>query len=176
MAARRSSDRVIGVSGRQPVSRVSAMDSSPSGSAAFATAPFVGDALSFVVSAVVLLSIRRRLPASQSDTTHRETVRHDLREGVEFLVHHPVLRLLAAIIGSLAFAQALVTGVLVLYCVEVLHLSPAGYGLFIGLTASGNVVGAMAAPQVKARFGAAGAITTAALVSGFGLVLAARTS
>jgi len=144
--------------------------------AAFATAPFLGDAVSFVVSAVVLLSIRRQLPAGQSATSHRETVRHDLREGVEFLVHHPVLRLLAAIIGSLAFAQALVTGVLVLYCVEVLHLSPAGYGLFIGLTASGNVVGAMAAPQVKARFGAAGAITTAALVSGFGLLLAARTS
>jgi MFS family permease len=144
--------------------------------AAFVAAPFVGDALSFVVSAVVLLSIRRHLPAGQPSDAPHETVRHDLREGIDFLVHHPVLRLLAGLIGSLAFAQALVTGVLVLYCVEVLHLSPAGYGVFIGLTASGNVVGAMVAPRVKARFGAAGAITTAALVSGLGLLVAARTS
>jgi MFS family permease len=144
--------------------------------AAFAAAPFVGDAVSFVVSALVLLSIRRHLPAGQSAEAPHETVRHDLREGIEFLMHHPVLRLLAGIISGLAFAQALVTGVLVLYCVEVLHLSPAGYGLFIGLTASGNVVGAIVAPQVKTRFGAAGAITTAALVSGLGLLVAARTS
>lgn len=143
--------------------------------AAFATAPFVGDALSFIVSGVVLLSIRRHLPASQPEP-RRATVRHDLREGFDFLVQHPVLRLLTALIGSLAFAQALVTGVLVLYCVEVLHLSPAGYGLFIGLTASGNVVGAMVAPRVKVRFGAAGAITTAAMVSAVGLLVAARTS
>src|SRR5437763_3416659 len=60
--------------------------------AAFAAAPFVGDALSFVVSAVVLLSIRRHLPAGQPSDAPHETVCHDLREGVEFLVHHPVLR------------------------------------------------------------------------------------
>jgi MFS family permease len=144
--------------------------------AAFAAAPFAADALSFVVSGVVLLSIRRHLPAPQPSEGQRDTVRHDLREGVDFLLHHPMLRLLAGLIGGLAFAQALVTGVLVLYCVEVLHLSPAGYGVFIGLTASGNVVGAMAAPRVKARLDAAGAITAAALISGLGLVVAARTS
>jgi predicted MFS family arabinose efflux permease len=144
--------------------------------AAFAAAPFAGDALSFVVSGVVLLSIRRHLPAPQMRHDHRETVRHDLREGVEFLVRHPMLRLLAGLICGLAFAQALVTGVLVLYCVEVLHLTPAGYGVFIGVTASGNVIGAMAAPRVKARLDAAGAITMAALISGLGLLIAARTS
>jgi hypothetical protein len=144
--------------------------------AAFAAAPLVGDALSFVLSAVVLLSIRRRLPAAQPRDAQRETVRHDLREGVDFLLHHPVLRLLAGLIGSLAFAQALVTGVLVLYCVEVLNLSTAGYGLFIGVTASGNVLGAMVTPRVRARVGAAGAITAAAFASGLGLLIAARTS
>ena len=144
--------------------------------AAFAAAPFAGDALSFVVSGIVLLSIRGHLPAPQSSHVQRESVRHDLREGVEFLVHHPMLRLLAGLIGGLAFAQALVTGVLVLYCVEVLHLSPSGYGVFIGITASGNVVGAMVAPRVKAWLDASGAITTAALVSGLGLLVAARTT
>jgi predicted MFS family arabinose efflux permease len=144
--------------------------------AAFTAAPFAGDALSFVVSGIVLLSIRRHLPAPQPAHDHRETVRHDLREGVEFLTRHPMLRLLAGLICGLAFAQALVTGVLVLYCVEVLHLSPAGYGLFIGITASGNVVGAMAAPRVKAHLDPAGAITSAALISGVVLLVAARTS
>jgi MFS family permease len=144
--------------------------------AAFAAAPFVGDALSFVVSAVVLVSISRHLPAPPSTSSTPATARHDLREGFEYLVHHPMLRLLAGLIGSLAFAQALVTGVLVLYCIEVLHLSTAGYGVFIGVAASGNVVGAMCAPRVKARLDAAGSITTAALVSAFGLLVAARTS
>jgi predicted MFS family arabinose efflux permease len=143
--------------------------------AAFTAAPFAGDALSFVLSGVVLLSIRRHLPAPQRQGS-TETVRHDLREGVDFLLHHPMLRLLVSLIGGLAFAQALVTGVLVLYCVEVLHLSPAGYGVFIGITASGNVVGAMAAPRVKARLGGAGSITAAALISGLGLLVAARTT
>jgi MFS family permease len=144
--------------------------------AAFAAAPFAGDAISFVGSGLVLLSIRRHLPAPQPSHEQRQTVRHDLREGVEFLVRHPMLRLLAGLISGLAFAQALVTGVLVLYCVEVLHLSPAGYGVFIGFTASGNVLGAMAAPRVRARLEAAGTITAAALISGLGLLIAARTS
>jgi predicted MFS family arabinose efflux permease len=90
----------------------------------------------------------------------------DMREGVRFFLRSPVLRVLSAVIGGLAFCQAMVMSVLVLYGLEVLHLSKAGYGLFLGVASIGNVVGGMVAGRVRQRFSTASILTAGAVLAG----------
>ena len=100
----------------------------------------------------------------------------DMRSGLTFFRTSPLLRLLAVIVGGLAFCQAVVMGVLVLFAQDVLHLGAGGYGLFLGLGAIGNVVGALAASRVKDRFGTAPVLTGGALAAALAYLVVASTS
>jgi MFS family permease len=134
------------------------------GGAAFALAtvlPFAVDSCSFVASAGLLRrTVPDNLPAN-SETT----LRTDLRAGLRWFWSTPLLRMLAGLIASLAFCQALVLGVLVLYGTQNLHLSRAGYGLLLGVAALGTAVGAVSASQLHARLGSGWCIVLAGLAA-----------
>ena len=66
----------------------------------------------------------------------------------------PVLRLVGALVASLAFCQAMVFGPLVLFALHGLGLSDAGYGILLAVAAVGNVLGGMVAGRLDRRFGA----------------------
>lgn len=130
------------------------------GGAAFAVAnalPFVVDAVSFAVSARLLRRAIPDNPPMRSGTT----LRADLRSGMEWFLRTPLLRLLAGLIASFAFCQALVLGVLVLYATEDLHLTRSGYGLLLGVAAIGNFVGAVGASRIHTRLRSAWSIVIA---------------
>jgi MFS family permease len=89
----------------------------------------------------------------------------------------PALRILAVLVGGLAFAQAMVMAVLVLFALRDLGVSEAGYGLLLGVAAFGNVAGSLVAFRLRERLGAAGLLVGAGLVAaGAYLVMAATTS
>ena len=135
--------------------------------AAAAALPFVVDGVSFAASAALLyLAIPRRSPDS-TRSRPVTTLRSDMATGLRWFVRHPLLRVLAATVAGLAFCQAMGMAVLVLYALQVLHLSKAGFGLFLAAGAIGNVAAGLVAHRLHARVGAckllvaAGAVTAA---------------
>jgi MFS family permease len=121
--------------------------------AAAAALPFALDGASYAFAAVLVAvglpaaaTLPRRVTPSQ--------LWPDMAEGVSFFVRTPLLRLLAAFVAALAFCQAMVFGPLVLFALDELGLSDAGYGLLLGVAAIGNVVGGTVAGRLDDRFGA----------------------
>ncbi len=111
--------------------------------------PFFGDAVSFLVSAAVLPPA---VPVEEPEAS-RPTLFADVRIGIRWFWRTPLLRLMAGLIAQFAFCQAVVLGVLVLYATQDLHMSKAGYGLLLGVSAIGNIVGALAAERLHTRLG-----------------------
>ena len=122
--------------------------------AAAAFLPFLLDGFSFVLAAALMAVA---LPVATAGATGRVSNSHlrtDIAEGFAYFMRTPVLRLIGALVASLAFCQAIVFGPLVLFALHGLDLSDAGYGLLLGVAAIGNVVGGMLAGRLDHRFGA----------------------
>ncbi len=111
--------------------------------------PFAADAASFAASALLL---RKSIPDTPP-TTARTSLGADLREGLQWFFGSPLLRSLASLIASMAFFQAAVLGILVLYGTEDLHLSKTGYGLLLAVPSLGNIAGALSATPLDRRLG-----------------------
>jgi MFS family permease len=135
------------------------------GGVAFAAArslPFIADALSLAGAALLL---RGAVPDTTPEPT-ASTAWEDLREGTRWFVGQPLLRQLTAVIGSLAFCQGMVLGLLVLYAKEQLHLSSAGYGFLLAVASIGTVIGGLIARRVHDRLGSGGTIIASAVAFG----------
>jgi MFS family permease len=139
------------------------------GGALFAFArrlPFVGDAISFVVAALLAslsfpvgdasrpvgraatLASRPRTPGAPLHC--RPGWISDFKEGIAVFRRERALQLLAASMASIAFAQFVVFALQVVYGTRVLHLTSAGYGLFVALSGGlGVIAGYLAGPLNK---------------------------
>ncbi len=125
--------------------------------AASTIVPFLADACSFAASARILqTAIPDNPPVDTGDS-----LISDLRAGLAWFLRNPLLRLLAGLIASLAFCQALVLGLFVLYATHDLHLGKGGYGLLLGISAISNTVAAMAAGRLNTHVGSAWCIILA---------------
>lgn len=146
------------------------------GGIAFAFArviPFFGDAVSFLLSAAIL---RGAVPDDPSAHT-KAALMADLRAGARWFLESPLVRLIGGLIAQLAFCQAVVVALMVLYAVEDLHLSKAGYGLLLGVSAVGNIIGALSANRLHAIFGSGWCIVLGGVVAALTYpVLAVTTS
>ena len=134
------------------------------GGIAFAFArvvPFLADALSFLASAAILPSA---IPDNTPDRT-ATTLLTDLREGARWFLRNPLLRVLGGVIAQLAFCQSVVLALLVLYATQDLHMSKAGYGLLLGVSAIGNIVGALASNRLHSVFGSGWCIVLAGVLA-----------
>jgi len=143
--------------------------------------PFAVDAVSFGIAAL-LLAVALPRTLSRPVVAPVTRLREDIAEGFSYFVHHPTLRLIGLLTASLAFCQAIVFGPLVLFALDGLGLSDAGYGLLLGVAAIGNVLGGAVAGRLDQQFGArvllpfGGLLAAAAYVGcglSTGLVLAA---
>lgn len=140
--------------------------------AAAGALPFVADAASFAASAALL---RSALP-DQPVTRRRSSWGQDIAAGLRWFAGHDLLRLLAVVVGSLAFCQAMVMSELVLYGTRDMHLGRVGYGIFFAVSASGNVLGAAFAGRIHARLGTSRCVIAAAVVSGGAYLILAITT
>jgi Major Facilitator Superfamily len=138
-----------------------------------ATAPLalVVDAVSFVVSAALLGTIRTREPARPRTSPGRGALWREVGDGVRFVVAHPVLRPLTGGWGLYFFAFFLFWGQYPLYVTRELGLSPAAFGLIGSLSAVAGVLGAVATGPVTARWGLGPTMTAAVLVGAVGTLL-----
>jgi len=114
--------------------------------AAGAALPFAADGLTFAASGVLLAhALRRR----SEPPAPRSSMLVDTRAGVRWFLDSRPARVLAATIASFAFCQAMVLSVLVLLCLDSLHLTAAGYGIFLAAGATGNLIGGAVAGAVN---------------------------
>jgi MFS family permease len=141
----------------------------PLGSTTFAlnkTLPFLGDALTFFASAV-LVSRLPRIPASDGP---REGLLTAVREGLQHLTHTRDLRVLAFSMGAYNFGYNLAIATFVLYAKDVLRVADAGYGVLLAAMAVGGVIAGWRAASLTRRLSYRQVQAAALLVQGLAWV------
>jgi MFS family permease len=150
------------------------------GGVLFATAravPFVGDAVSFVASALLARSALAPSPGGPAEPRQAQKPwRGEIRAGLRWFRTHRLLRLLALVVAMLAFCQAMVLSELVLYGTRELHLTKTAYGLAFAGMSAGNIAGSLVANRAHARFGDLRSISAAALIAGAAYLALADTT
>jgi Na+/melibiose symporter-like transporter len=134
--------------------------------------PFFLDAVSFLVSAVI---IRKAVP-DQASAGASNALMADLRVGARWFLGNPLVRLIGGLIAWLAFCQSVVLALMVLYATQDLHLTNSGYGLLLGVSAIGSIVGALAAHRVHVAFGSGWCIVLGGVVAAVTYPVLAATS
>ncbi len=136
------------------------------------------DALSFGASAAAVLAIRTREspPAAAGDgddPAPRTTLRHEIREGLRYVLHHPHLRAIAGCTATSNLFGALLQAVFLVYAVRSLGFSAGTIGLIFMIGNVGFLVGATLAGRITSRLGLGHTICWSIFVSGLGGVLIA---
>jgi MFS family permease len=116
------------------------------------SAPFalLFDAVSYLVSAVSLLSIRRREP-EPVPTARDSSMRENLVAGVRWVFGHPQLRVVVMIGTFHNFFTIWIQPVFLLFAVQTLDLGPGLIGFVLSVSAVGGIVGSAAASRLLQR-------------------------
>ncbi|MFD1931825.1 MULTISPECIES: MFS transporter [Nonomuraea] len=111
------------------------------------TAPIaiVVDAVSYLISATLLASVKAKETPSGG--------RVSLMEGLRYVLGQPILRLIGFVGAMAMFINGIWAIVQPLYLVAELGVSATAYGLMISGAGAGGLLGALLAPRVIARFG-----------------------
>ncbi len=131
--------------------------------------PFFADAVALVSSCLPFT--RFHVPTHPKPSTTPSST--SIWEGARYLFADRRLRVLLAVVSSLALLQGMEGGVLVLLATEEWGIRPAAYGIFLAVGAAGNLVGSVVAVRLVARFGSAQTLIAAAGISGVGYLLMA---
>ena len=111
----------------------------------------VGDAVSFVASAVLVASVRQDEP--EAATAPATSGRSQLLAGIRFIAGQPVVRAITATAGINNLTRAIAMSIAILYLVDVAGLSAPAIGLAFAVGSSGFVVGALASRPLTRRLG-----------------------
>lgn len=129
------------------------------------------DAVSFLASALCLLSIRAREPRPER-ARQDGTLRQEIGEGIRFVARDPYLRVLTVFgavsnIGLIGYQS-----ILVVFLVREVGVSPGVVGGLAAAAAMGGVLGATLATALARRFGSARSLLIAELgAAPFGLLI-----
>lgn len=131
------------------------------------TAPvaIVVDALTFLASAVLIGRVQVDEPPTAVTGTAAPSLVRRAREGLAFVVRHPVLRATlgcAATVNFFTFVAG--SGLIVLFASRSLGLSAGMIGVTLGVGASGALLGAVCAPVISRRFGVGRSIVVGAVL------------
>jgi MFS family permease len=138
------------------------------------TAPLavLGDALSFVASALFLFRIRAQETAPERPLKHERTpMRRELGEGLRYVLGHRYLRWIAASTATFNFSSNVMWAILLVYAVRVLDLSPSEIGLVFAIGNVGYLVGAITTGRLSAALGVGPAIVLGAATGGSTLLV-----
>ncbi|MBB6472176.1 MFS transporter [Sphaerisporangium rubeum] len=135
--------------------------------------PFLGDALSFLVSAVLLRRMRGDYHVARN-ALGDGGLRKAIGEGFTWLWRQPVLRSITGIAGFFNVASLAQTAIFVLFAQQVFGLGALGFSLLIAAGSLGALFGAAQARRLNRWVGAAVSLRVALAVAGVAcLVLAA---
>ncbi|HKV59761.1 MAG TPA: MFS transporter [Ktedonobacteraceae bacterium] len=114
------------------------------------------DASSFLVSAASLVLIRASFNAAPNEKRVTTSVRHDIREGLRYVLKHPVLRSITLLLLFINFILPTTTSQLVLFARQWLGASDTQIGLLYAGGSVGIVLFSLGASRLRKRmsFGA----------------------
>jgi MFS family permease len=131
------------------------------------------DAASFLVSAATLLLIATSFNAPRDDQARR-AIRHDILDGLRYVLGHPVLRNISAMMALINLVSATVYAQLVVFAKRQLDASDSRVALLYSAGSAGVVLLSLAAGPVRRRLSFSVAALGALLVDGLlTMVLAA---
>ncbi len=137
------------------------------------TAPFAValDAVSYLCSAIGVRAIRvPELPPTP--TAERAPLLGEIKAGLRFVLGHPVIRPIAGYLFTEAFFQgAGFTGLLTVFLVSPLRLTPGLIGVLGGISMLGAVAGSLLATRVASRLGRTRALLASGVAIGVGALL-----
>jgi MFS family permease len=137
----------------------------PAGAALFAIAPFAPfgvDAVSFAGSAALLRGLSVAHP-SRGRSSERGSVA--IAAGLRWLARHRLLRIVALLLAVSNFCSQMGMATIVLFATQDLGVSVRGYGVLLGVSAVGSVLGGLVNPVLARRFGQVGLLVTASAAS-----------
>jgi MFS family permease len=111
------------------------------------------DAVSYLVSAVLLASVRRPFGRPRPERERHGRIGADIAEGLRFLWHQPVIRTLTLSVFCVCLSWGGTFGLLVVYASRGLHLGSAGIrlGLLYSVGELGGLLSAVALPVLIKR-------------------------
>jgi MFS family permease len=125
------------------------------------------DAVSFVVSAVLLGSIRVKEPPP-AEKSEREPVMREIAEGLRLVIHTPILRALTLASMATASMWGVFGATWYLLAIEELGLDAAAIGVIAAVGGLTSLVGAVLSSRLNRRFGVGSVVVLTALVGGLG--------
>jgi MFS family permease len=126
---------------------------------------------SFLMSMATLLAIRQPEPAPSVPPRERGWLVRDVREGLRFVVRHPLLEPIMSCGTVYVTFQSIIMTILVLYCAEVLHLGYVAIGLVVGAAALGYPIGNLASSRVADKIGSVRTVVLGATLSVTGFII-----
>jgi MFS family permease len=142
------------------------------------TAPYavVWDSVSFFVSGLFLIAIRKKEPPLEKhEDGRRAGMRHELWEGLLYVVKHPYLRPQAISTGTSNFFSNVAFSIILVFMARTLNMSTGLIGVVFGLGSIGWLGGAALAPRIRVWLGVGGATILGAAMGGPGTLLVALT-
>jgi MFS family permease len=134
------------------------------------------DAITYVVSALLILRVHAPEPAAPSGE-ERQGMWREMWDGVRYTLGHPLLRasVMSSTTGNIFWA--ILGAVYLLYVTRELHMPPGLYGLIFTVGASGALLATLCSPWIVRRIGLGPAILwgiIGAALAGLLIPLAAR--
>lgn len=127
-------------------------------------APYAIAVTSVCMAASSLLVSRVKHVEEPARVEDRRPLRHEIREGMSFVVAHPLLVRITACTGMSNFSNGLVDAVLVIYILRTLGLSETTLGLVFSVGAVGGLLGAVSAGRFARWMGEGRSIPLSALL------------
>ncbi len=129
------------------------------------------DAGSFVVSALSLSLIRSSFNAPSDKPREATTILHDVREGLRYVLAHPVLRNISVMMALINFVTATTWAQLVLFASERLDASPRQVGVLFAAGSAGVVVTGLGAGRLRRRFSFTALAMTSLMLMGLSTIV-----
>lgn len=127
-----------------------------------------GTAVCMALSTLLVSRIAHR--ETQPDPGSRRALRTEIKEGMAFVLGHPLLRRIVACTGMTNLASSAIFALFVLYAVRTLGLSEATLGLVLSVGAVGGVLGAVTSGRFSRLVGEGRAIPVSTLLGGAAMV------
>jgi MFS family permease len=128
------------------------------------------DALSFLVSALLLVSLRTKESVRETKLT-AGSFWNELIVGLRFTFGHPLLRSLACSSGTLNFTGGVFDAILVLYITQVLHLGAIYFGVMYTVGSLSGIGAALVSPRMVQHIGTSRVTIISALLIAIGWLL-----
>ena len=129
--------------------------------------PFFFDAATFAISAALLLLVTGTFTVDRAEGELAAKVDWwvEIKEGVRWLWHHPLLRPMAIILGCLNALGSVVFATLVLFAQEVLGASAFVFAILGAAGAIGGVLGSVLSPSISKALGSGTSLYTTFIAS-----------